>query len=102
MINEETKQKTIKPITEELIFLFNENKLRILSELYVCESTNCGCDLVEKLGISKDLLSYHIRTLRERGYIEEIRCGRRKNYVISQTKLSLVSDVLRLTHLIGK
>lgn len=102
MINEEAKQNVINPITEELIFLFNENKLRILKELYLCESANCGCDLVEKLGISKDLLSYHIRTLRERGYIEEVKCGRRKNYVIGQEKLGLVGDILRLTHLIGK
>ena len=92
--------KKLTKITEEIIFVFNEHKLLILKELYECKDEVCGCDLIDKIGITKDLLSYHIRSLREREYIEEVKCGQRKKYSITKTKLPLVKEILRTARLI--
>jgi len=87
-------------ITKEIIFLFNEQKLLILKELFGCPNEKCGCDLKEKLGITKDLLSYHIKSLRELGYLEEAKCGQRKRYSITQDKYQTVKEVLKTAKLI--
>ena len=50
---------------EELSFLINENKLRVLLAIYRCTKDVCACNLVDNLGMPKNLLSYHIKTLRE-------------------------------------
>lgn len=86
--------------TKEIIFLFNEHKLLILKEIYDCKDDICGCDLVKKVGISKDLLSYHIKSLKGLEILEEIPCGRKKNYKISMKKYDLVQNVLQITRLI--
>lgn len=85
---------------KELISIFNEHKLLILKVLFECHGNVCGCDLVGKVGITKDLLSYHIRTLREKGYIEEVKCGRNKKYQIRPNQRKLIADILNLTKLI--
>lgn len=93
-------ESKLGPKAHELIFIFNEQKLLILKELTSCRTDVCGCDLVASVNISKDLLSYHIKTLKEKGYIEEIRCGRHKQYVISPEKADLVDKILKLAELI--
>ncbi len=86
----------------ENLWLFDENRLLILRTLYLCETESnlCGCDLTEKLQIKKNLLSYHIKVLRENDIIEEIKCGRKKEYVICDNKIELVSQVLNIVNLI--
>ena len=90
----------LNPRAIELIFVFNKHKLQILKELFDCKDDICGCDLVEKIGISKDLLSYHVKTLKEKGYVEAVKCGRNKKYVISPEKYDLVKKILKLAQLI--
>ena len=90
----------LNPRAIELIFVFNKHKLQILKELFDCKDDICGCDLVEKIGISKDLLSYHVKTLKEKGYVEAVKCGRNKKYVISPKKYDLVKKILKLAQLI--
>lgn len=92
--------KTISPQTMEIIALIQANRLMILRELYQCRNNVCGCDIVRDLNIPKDLLSYHIKWLRETGYISETKCGRRKNYEINQNKLDFVREVLKITKVI--
>ncbi|HOX41511.1 MAG TPA: winged helix-turn-helix domain-containing protein [bacterium] len=88
--------------TQDLIGIFNSTKLLILKELSECTDKICGCDLIEKLAIPKNLLSYHIRTLRENGFIEEARCGQRKTYRIPENKSSKVRQILEIVELIKK
>jgi len=90
----------LKPITNDIIFVFNEQKLLILREIFMCDDDICGCDLTEKTGLSKDLLSYHIKSLRTRGFLEEVRCGVRKNYSISPAKFELVKEILKTAKMI--
>ncbi|MDD3647538.1 MAG: ArsR family transcriptional regulator [Candidatus Dojkabacteria bacterium] len=72
----------------------------ILKSLYKCRDNICGCDLIEKLDIPKNLLSYHMKTLRDGGLIEEMRCGNRKNYVIRKEKVKFVRKILQVIELI--
>lgn len=86
--------------TASILALFNESKLYILKEVYECPDPLCGCDLVDRLDMPKNLLSYHIRSLRELGYLEETRCGKRKHYRIAESKREKIQSILSLTELI--
>jgi DNA-binding transcriptional ArsR family regulator len=85
---------------EELSFLINENKLRVISAIYKCTKDVCACNLVDNLGMPKNLLSYHIKTLREAGFIEEVKCGRFKNYCISKNKINRIKQILELVEML--
>lgn len=78
------------------LWLFDKNKLSILYVLLNCkeEENFCGCDLVEKLDIPKNLLSYHIKQLREAGLIGEKKCGRNKNYFIEDKSRIFIEEIL--------
>lgn len=87
--------------TEELANLLNPNKLRILHAVYRCSEMNlCACDLVEKLDIPKSLLSYHIKSLRNVGFIEEVRCGRFRQYQVCKGRIKEIKQILELIEMI--
>ena len=85
--------------TMKNLWIFNENRLRILHTLYTCESDPCGCDLVRTLKIPKNLLSYHVKMLRDEGIIEEKRCGQKKEYHIAKDQKKFVKSVLSIVEL---
>jgi ArsR family transcriptional regulator len=64
-------------------------RLRILGELV--EGQRCVCELVEEIGIAANLLSYHLRVLREAGLVEASRRGRWVDYQLAPKGL----DALR-------
>ena len=82
--------------------MFSEPKLLILHALFTCDTAPCGCDLVQQLELSKTLLSYHLRGLRTLGFLEELPCGRQKQYRLSDTKRELVRQILRITNVLGQ
>ena len=47
--------------------LADPNRLRIFE--YLMEGDSCNCELNEKLGLPSNLLSHHLRVLREAGLI---------------------------------
>jgi ArsR family transcriptional regulator len=53
-------------------------RLRILDEL--TPGARCVCELQESIGIAPNLLSYHLRVLREAGLVEAVRRGRWVDY----------------------
>ena len=70
-------------------------RLAILSELH--RGTNCVCELVPKLGLAPNLLSYHLRVLREAGLVEGTRRGRRIEYRVRLKGLEeLTVELVRL------
>lgn len=85
---------------DDILAIFNKNKLLILKNLYDCTDYLCGCDLVDKLGIPKNLLSYHIKQLKNLGYVEEAKCGKNKQYRIVSSKEIKVRKILEITELI--
>jgi DNA-binding transcriptional ArsR family regulator len=52
---------------EALRFLSDGNRLRILQILSQRES--CVCELIEQIGLTQPLVSYHLRRLREAGLV---------------------------------
>ena len=86
--------------SRSILNLLDESKLFILREIYNCADPLCGCDLVDRMDVSKNLLSYHIRLLREAGYLEETRCGRKKNYRIAPERRAKVAQILTTVELI--
>lgn len=61
-------------------------RLRILAELW--EGQRCVCELLDQLDIAPNLLSYHLKVLRDASLVEASRRGRWVDY-------SLASDGLR-------
>lgn len=53
-------------------------RLRILGELV--GGQRCVCELLEEIGIAANLLSYHLRVLRDAGLVEASRRGRWVDY----------------------
>lgn len=86
---------------QSILPIFSEPKLLILHALFTCESAPCGCDLVDRLELSKNLLSYHLKGLRNLGFIEETSCGRQKQYRLRDDKRGLVEQALRITNIIS-
>lgn len=65
--------------------------------IYKCSDDVCACNLVDSLEIPKNLLSYHIKTLRDLGFVEEAKCGRYRKYQIKADKINLTKQILEFT-----
>lgn len=79
--------------------LFSSARLNILQALLNCDDYLCGCNLINELDIPKNLLSYHIKTLIDLGYIKEVKCGRNKRYSIrpeSEDKVKQIFNLLKI------
>lgn len=85
--------------TQAILSLLDERRLVILNEIYRCPDPLCGCDLIERLELPKNLLSYHIKALREAGYLEETRCGQKKQYRIATDRKEKVKQLLTVLEL---
>lgn len=85
---------------KENLGIFNETKISILYALFECKDFLCGCDLVEKVDIPKNLLSYHLKSLRQLDLIEETRCGQKKQYKIKEDKKEKVLKILKVLEII--
>lgn len=70
------------------------NRIRIL-ELLDKENT-CVCQMVWKLHVKHSLLSHHLRTLTDLGYLTSIRNGQHIVYGIVKRKKSAVKRLLNL------
>lgn len=84
----------------QVISIFNENRIRIMLELFLCKEIVCGCDLVKKINIPKNLLSYHISFLKENGLVEEKKCGQKKNYQLSAKGIEFIKKFIEIEEII--
>jgi DNA-binding transcriptional ArsR family regulator len=82
------------------LWLFEKNKLKILHALYLCQSNLECCVLLDNLGISKHLLSYHLKTLLQKNIIQGKKEGRNKNYQIRKPELLKIKEILKIVDLI--
>jgi len=75
-------------------------RLAILAAL--SGGTKCVCELVPQLGIAQNLLSYHLRILREAGLVSGARRGRRIEYTVRPDRLrELGQELSGLVHRTG-
>ena len=68
---------------ETLKFLSDGNRLRILRILSQRES--CVCELIEQIGLTQPLVSYHLRRLRDAGLVRTRRKAQWVYYSINPT-----------------
>src|SRR5687768_7940631 len=68
---------------ETLKFLSDGNRLRILKILSRRES--CVCELIEQIGLTQPLVSYHLRRLRDAGLVRTRRKAQWVYYSIEPT-----------------
>lgn len=87
---------------QEKLEIFDEPKIIILQFLYNCYKQPYGCELVNSLDIPKNLLSYHLKTLVDQGYVDFIRKGRKKHYRINPLKRHKVREILKTLDLIER
>lgn len=80
--------------------IMDENKIKILYQLFMCREDLCGCDLTEELDIPKNLLSYHVSILKDKDFVKDERCGKHKKYSLVETKIPLVRHILMSVELI--
>ena len=73
--------------------LGDEKRLRILLQLAGGE--RCVCDLMEDLGAAQSLLSFHLRTLKDAGLVNDRRDGRWVHYSISADGVAGLEEFLR-------
>lgn len=67
-------------------------RLQILDKLGACKK--CVCDLQEAIGIAPNLLSYHLRVLREAGIVTATHRGRWVDYELAPTATEVVAAAL--------
>jgi ArsR family transcriptional regulator len=67
-------------------------RLSILDQLH--RDQRCVCELQEALDIAPNLLSYHLRILREAGLVESNRRGRWVDYRLSDDAAATVAAAL--------
>ena len=66
--------------------LSDETRLRVLNRLL--EGECCVCDLTDTLDTAQSRLSFHLKTLRDAGLVEDRREGRWVYYTLSQPGLA--------------
>jgi len=67
-------------------------RLQILDDVAGC--IQCVCDIQEKVDIAPNLLSYHLRVLREAGLVTATRRGRWMDYTMADDAATLIADAL--------
>jgi ArsR family transcriptional regulator len=67
-------------------------RLRVLDGL--ASETRCVCDIQETVGVAPNLLSYHLKVLRDAGLIEGSRRGRWVDYGLTATAGELIGAAL--------
>lgn len=68
--------------------------IRLLILDLLADGRMCVCELQEQLSIAMNLLSYHLRVLREAGLVEATRRGRWVDYCLTEDLSDLVRSAL--------
>jgi ArsR family transcriptional regulator len=78
--------------TEVLRAIAEPTRLEILEML--SRQIRCNCHFQEQLGLDPNLLSYHLKVLREAGLIEGTKRGRWVDYALTPKAAGLVASSL--------
>lgn len=64
----------------------------------VQHGTTCVCDLQERVPVAANLLSYHLKVLREAGLVTTARRGRWVDYTLADDAPARLRDALPVPH----
>lgn len=88
----------IRNITDKNIFdlqkLLEPNRIAILMQLFKQET--CVCEMVKIINIKHNLLSHHLKTLIDMGYIESTRHGHHIIYNLTESKRDIISNLFEI------
>lgn len=88
MTSTDVESIAIESAAEAFSALGDPIRLRVLAALG--DGQRCVCELLETIDIAPNLLSYHLRVLREAGLIAGERRGRWVDYRIADERLDLL------------
>jgi len=73
MITEQlsTNEQTLEQIAAVLKAMADPNRLQIMD--VIMEGETCNCELIDRLGLSANLLSHHLRVLKKAGLVSSRR-----------------------------
>jgi ArsR family transcriptional regulator len=77
--------------------LADPTRLRVLAVL--ADASRCVCDVQAAVDVAPNLLSYHLRVLREAGLIVGARRGRWVDYWVAPANAAFVADALAAAEL---
>lgn len=84
------KQENIKELEKLLVI----NRIQILSLLY--KKDTCVCQMVKKLELKHNLISHHLKTLQDIGYISSTKNGQHVMYHLEESKKNIVKNLFKL------
>ena len=90
---------SIETAVQRYAALADPTRLRILATLSA--TSRCVCDVQAAVPVAPNLLSYHLRVLREAGLIVGVRRGRWVNYHVAAAHEQFVADALAAAALVA-
>jgi ArsR family transcriptional regulator, arsenate/arsenite/antimonite-responsive transcriptional repressor len=82
--------RDLTAVTRQFRALSDENRLKIVDLLRGGEV--CVCDLTDALELGQSLLSFHLRTLKEAGLVQDRREGRWAYYSLNAEAFALLQE----------
>lgn len=92
MTSTDLEARSLETRAQVFAALSDPIRLRILDHLSL--GSSCVCDLQETVGVAANLLSYHLRVLREAGLVETSRRGRWIDYDLAPVVIDGLADTL--------
>jgi ArsR family transcriptional regulator len=84
------EQENIKELEKLLV----PNRIQILHLLY--KKDTCVCQMVKKLELKHNLISHHLKTLQDMGYISSTKNGQHVMYHLEESKKNIVKNLFKL------
>lgn len=70
------------------------NRIKILK--LILQEETCVCQMVEKLGLKHNLISHHLKTLMDMGFLISRRKGQHITYRLVESKRNTVIEIMKL------
>jgi len=84
------KEEKIKEIQKLLVL----NRIKILLLLY--REDTCVCQMVKQLDLKHNLISHHLKTLQDMGYISSTRNGQHIIYHLEESKRDIIKNLFSI------
>ena len=84
------KEEKIEEIQKLLVL----NRIKILLLLY--RKDTCVCQMVKQLDLKHNLISHHLKTLQDMGYISSTKNGQHVIYHLEESKRDIVKNLFSI------
>lgn len=84
------KEEKIEEIQKLLVL----NRIKILLLLY--QKDTCVCQMVKQLDLKHNLISHHLKTLQDMGYISSTKNGKHVIYHLEESKRDIVKNLFSI------